>query len=250
MGTQIELKGVRLTADGLSSDARRYLEGKARRLRRRARRERSWLHRLFRSFLPDDWKRIEIESYLRGCGRVLVVGCSAGLETLGLQAANDLVAGFDVDLAALRLARELRVHAGREHAGARFLAASGDSLPFRDGCFDAALADNVVEHLPDGPLRRHLREMRRVLRSGGTYLFTTPNAVFEPVPDPGHVSLHTYAEWEGLLREAGFVRIQTPRRRSGPFGDLEWKKRRERASFSWGAGNLGLKMVTLRATAP
>ena len=49
----------------------------------------------------------------------------------------------------------------------------GRRLPFEDGSFDAAYADFVMEHL-ERP-EESLREIRRVVRPGGTFLFRTPN---------------------------------------------------------------------------
>ena len=48
------------------------------------------------------------------------------------------------------------------------------ALPFSDGAFDIVSANMVVEHL-DQPLAV-LNEVRRILRSGGHFVFHTPNA--------------------------------------------------------------------------
>lgn len=49
----------------------------------------------------------------------------------------------------------------------------GGAFPFEDGAFDACVSNYVLEHVPDPP--RHLAEVRRVLRPGGSYAFRTPN---------------------------------------------------------------------------
>jgi SAM-dependent methyltransferase len=46
-------------------------------------------------------------------------------------------------------------------------------LPFADDCFDLVLSDWVVEHVAE-PIW-FLKEVRRVLRSGGSFFFRTPN---------------------------------------------------------------------------
>jgi SAM-dependent methyltransferase len=49
----------------------------------------------------------------------------------------------------------------------------GRPLPFPDNSFQAVLATEVFEHLPEHPAL--LREIGRILAPGGFFLFTTPN---------------------------------------------------------------------------
>jgi SAM-dependent methyltransferase len=55
----------------------------------------------------------------------------------------------------------------------------GNSLPIADASIDACVSDYVLEHVenPD----THFREVARVLRPGGVYVFRTPN-LFHYVP--------------------------------------------------------------------
>jgi SAM-dependent methyltransferase len=48
------------------------------------------------------------------------------------------------------------------------------SLAFEDGSFDLIVSSEVLEHVPD--LKSAFSEMRRVLRRGGSHLFTVPSA--------------------------------------------------------------------------
>ena len=50
---------------------------------------------------------------------------------------------------------------------------TGDAYPFSDNTFDACVSNYVNEHVTD-PVS-HLREVWRVLKPGGVYLFRTPN---------------------------------------------------------------------------
>jgi SAM-dependent methyltransferase len=235
--TTVRVKGVTFRLDGLSAAAGHYLSVKGKRAAEKE--NESLLRRLLAALLPADYAKSPVEALVSG--RVLVVGCAGGIETMALGAV-----GLDVDRDALRIAADLRAHA--EDATAGLLAASGADLPFRDGLFDSVLSDNVVEHIPEALLPRHLREARRVLKDGGRYVFSTPNRLFEHPPKEGHISLHSYAEWEAMARAAGFARLLTPRRRSGEIGPLEWKKAKEAApGRRAGLSHKGLRMVTLVA---
>lgn len=48
-----------------------------------------------------------------------------------------------------------------------------ERYPFADSRFDACVSNYVLEHIADPG--SHLREIRRILRPGGVYLFRTPN---------------------------------------------------------------------------
>lgn len=73
------------------------------------------------------------------------------------------VVGVDLDLPALRNHRTIRHRVG----------ASITRLPFPDRSFDLVTAAMVVEHL-DEPIGS-FREVCRVLRPGGRFVFHTPN---------------------------------------------------------------------------
>jgi SAM-dependent methyltransferase len=231
----VSLKGMTFRVDGMALESSAYLQKKLERIRRRNSRRRHPLGWLLHCLLPRDYWEVPIESMARGC--VLVVGCGGGLETLGLGAI-----GIDIDRDSLGIANDLRAHA--EDRRAFFLAASGTSLPFRSESFDSVLSDNVIEHISPSLVSDHLEETRRVLRPGGYYCFSTPNRIFEEPVKKGHVSLHSYEEWEVLATRAGFQELRTPRRRSGALVDLEWKKSRERAAA--GARALGLSRQGIR----
>ena len=108
--------------------------------------------------------------------RILDIGCGFGSLSLTLSEG----AGLDVvamDVLEERVSSVRTKTAARDHAAAariRIVRADAQALPFRDGVFDAVAATEVLEHL-DEP-ERMLRETRRVLRPGGRFFLTTPNA--------------------------------------------------------------------------
>jgi ubiquinone/menaquinone biosynthesis C-methylase UbiE len=106
-----------------------------------------------------------IRERLRSGLTVLDVGCGRGgvLEQLG--EAVSMPMGLDPDPVSLR-----------EHRLPNLARAAGkaDALPLRDNSVDIVTCSWVLEHLTDpGSV---FREIRRVLRPGGAFVFLTPNA--------------------------------------------------------------------------
>ena len=90
---------------------------------------------------------------------VLDVGCGSGLSLQWSNMALGAVAvGVDIDLDALAKGRMLRPHFS-------FVCATAESLPFRDGAFDAVISRAGLPYM-DIPVA--LREMHRVLKSHGS----------------------------------------------------------------------------------
>lgn len=90
---------------------------------------------------------------------------------------------------------------------------NGEKLKFRDSSFDLVLSFDVFEHIPNTD--KHLNEIKRVLRSGGYYLFGTPNKItnipWEIVQTRSfnkyksyHCSLHTFRQLGRRLRKHNF----------------------------------------------
>ena len=99
-----------------------------------------------------------------GCGHQLLPGWRAEEEVRLVHGCKMLV-GFDYDMDALKMHRNLHYKARGTVSG----------LPFKDSCFDLVTANMVIEHLdkPEG----QFREVARVLKPGGTFIFHTPNAL-------------------------------------------------------------------------
>ena len=152
--------------------------------------------------------------------RVLDVACGTGIVT---QLAAEQVgpsgaaAGLDIHPAMLAVAR-------RESPPAlHWYEASAESMPLADASFDVVLCQMGLQFVTDKLAA--LREMRRVLASGGRALISVPG----PTPAPFEIlsqalardispeaagfarrvfSLHDAGELEGLLRDAGFPRAE------------------------------------------
>jgi 2-polyprenyl-3-methyl-5-hydroxy-6-metoxy-1,4-benzoquinol methylase len=147
--------------------------------------------------------------------RVLDVGCAEGHFAAALQREGAEVVAIDVAAEPLRrallLAPELDV---------RLVEPEGE-LPFDDASFDVVWAGEVIEHVAD--TSRWLSELRRVLRSGGALLISTPDhgplsrlwlalsrSAFEEHFDPrsDHLRFYTRRALTDLYADFGFEEVE------------------------------------------
>ena len=141
--------------------------------------------------------------YVGGPGRrVLDLGCRDGALSSVYAEGNSLV-GLDADREALTEAEKLGIETR--------WADLDEPLPFEDASFDVAVAGELLEHLRDP--QRVVGEVRRVLRPGGTFVASVPNAYRlknrirfllgrKPEDDPTHLQMFSAGEVRSLL--AGF----------------------------------------------
>ncbi len=149
-----------------------------------------------------------------GAARVLDVGCGAGEIASELARAGFEVVGVDVAEEPLRRAR-----ARDAELDVRRVELDGD-WPLQDASFDAVWAGETIEHVLD--TAAWLSQVRRVLRSGGALLLSTPaherltmlalalsarrfEQRFDPRSD--HVRFYSRRTLSRLLSEFGFERI-------------------------------------------
>jgi len=97
--------------------------------------------------------------------RVLDLGCRDGALTRAYLDGNDIV-GVDADREALEEAAKLGIET--------HWADLDEALELRDESFDVVVAGELLEHLRDP--QRVVAEIRRVLRPGGTFVASVPNA--------------------------------------------------------------------------
>jgi SAM-dependent methyltransferase len=140
--------------------------------------------------------------------RVLDLGCRTGALASYYAAGNDVV-GVDVDRDALARAAE--------RLGIETMWADVETgLPFDDASFDAVVAGELLEHLADP--RAVVAHVRRVLRPGGVFVGSVPNAFrlksrvayalgrYPADWDPTHLQLFTPKALRELL--AAFEAVQ------------------------------------------
>lgn len=97
--------------------------------------------------------------------RALDVACGTGYLAIGL-AAGGMADEVDACDLSMEMLRRTRANAAIAGAGVRLALCDAERLPYPDGTFDLVVARGALHHVPD-PLAG-MREMRRVLRAGGT----------------------------------------------------------------------------------
>jgi ubiquinone/menaquinone biosynthesis C-methylase UbiE len=98
-----------------------------------------------------------------GCGHQVLPAWRPEQEKRLVEKAG-MVVGIDADLPSVEKHRSIQLR----------LVGNISALPFRESSFDLITANMVVEHL-DNPLLQ-FREVSRVLKPGGIFVFHTPNA--------------------------------------------------------------------------
>ncbi|MEL6913602.1 MAG: bifunctional 2-polyprenyl-6-hydroxyphenol methylase/3-demethylubiquinol 3-O-methyltransferase UbiG [Pseudomonadota bacterium] len=99
---------------------------------------------------------------------VLDLGCAGGFMAEALAERGARVTGIDPAADAIAAAEAHAVG-----MGIRYDVGVGEALPYEDASFDHVVCVDVLEHVQD--LGQVCREVARVLRPGGTFLFDTIN---------------------------------------------------------------------------
>ncbi|SEG94513.1 Methyltransferase domain-containing protein [Nonomuraea solani] len=149
--------------------------------------------------------------------RVLDLGCGGGRHAFEVLRRGGNVTAFDMDQAELDSVAAM--FAAMDKAGEVPPDATGETvqgtaldMPFEDGTFDRVIAAEVLEHIPDDMAA--MRELFRVLKSGGTAAITVPSFLPERIcwaldedyhtAPGGHVRIYTLAELSAKLKSIGF----------------------------------------------
>ncbi len=185
-----------------------------------------------RGNLQTNLEFIDQTDLLKEDDRLLEIGCGIGSVVHALSEKGYTITGVDISQEAIGYGLnkygpiDLQVQAAEE-------------LPYEDESFDVVLSFDLFEHI--ARIDMHVREVARVLKAGGYYLFQTPNkysnVIFETLAHKSlkwrraHPSLHTPAGLKRRLSRHGFevdFRKMDPMneytvgklRRFGPIGRL------------------------------
>ena len=126
--------------------------------------------------------------------RVLEVGCGAAMCSRWLAAQGAEPVAFDLSAGMLRHARDGNATTGLD---VPLVQADAEHIPFRDACFDIAFtAFGAIQFVADSA--RLMREVARVLRPGGRWVFATTHPTrwsFPDDPGPGGLTA-TMPYWD------------------------------------------------------
>lgn len=139
---------------------------------------RNWDDQLFRQ---------RILTYVDRTKVVLDLGAGSGnVREMNFRGIAGQICGVDLDP---RVASNPMLDEGR--------VADAAGIPYADETFDVVFADNVVEHLTD-PIQV-FRDVHRVLKPGGVFLFKTPNKIHY-MPTIARITPHRFHQFVNKLR--------------------------------------------------
>lgn len=134
-----------------------------------------------------------------GNRKVLDIGCGAGYGA-------DYLSRPAFSVVAADISREGVSHYWDKYRKGNldFVIANGINLPFAAALFDVVISFQVVEHIEPKFVLDYLTETRRVLRSGGAFICSTPNKKLRLLPfqkpwNPEHKKEYDREELKNLL---------------------------------------------------
>jgi SAM-dependent methyltransferase len=151
-------------------------------------------------------------------GPVLDLGCGDG-DFASITFDEPIDAGIDPWTGPVRKAVKLDVYN-------LVVQGSGDQMPFDTAFFNSAISNSVLEHIPD--IDSVLKELSRVMKPGGLFLFCVPNENFLP-----NLSISSFFDRIGLkglgdVYRTFFNRISR-HHHCDPYA--VWSKRLEQSGF-------------------
>jgi ubiquinone/menaquinone biosynthesis C-methylase UbiE len=124
------------------------------------------------------------------------IGCADGYGTQFLADYSNKTTGVDYSAETVKIANEKH----KNKTNLNFISSSVPPLPFEDNSLEVITAFQFIEHIEDR--LGFIKEVKRVLKPGGTFLCSTPNIKMSIARNPFHVHEYTFDE---MKKEAGSV---------------------------------------------
>lgn len=134
------------------------------------------------------------EEYIKG-KRIADIGCGTGYGTIHMAQLAEHAVG--VDYSAETVAQNKKDNAQVENL--EFITCTVPPITLPDASFDVVTAFQFIEHLDD-PMG-FIKEAKRILKPGGTFLCTTVNAKMSLARNPFHVFEYTFDAMEADFRK-------------------------------------------------
>ena len=142
---------------------------------------------------------------LKPNSRILEIGCGIGSIVSELKGQGYDITGTDISSQAID-------YGLKKYGDIKLQVQPAEDLQFEEHTFDIVLSFDLFEHI--ARVDRHISEVHRVLKEGGSYLFQTPNkysnVIFETLYHKSlkwrrvHPSLHTPGQLKRRLARQGF----------------------------------------------
>jgi len=151
---------------------------------------------------------------------VLDYGCGYGHSTELLSKTAQFVSGIDCSRFVIKYA-QMRC---KDLSNVEFRLNSSPFIPCDDESIDTVYSNDLLEHLHPDDLVTHIKEVHRILKEGGSYVFWTPGRESGPHDctnwfyprrmgfraRAGHLREYTSGELVATAKEAGFGKAELP----------------------------------------
>jgi len=180
---------------------------------------------------------------LKPADKVLEIGCGIGSVVFELSKQGYDISGSDISGEAI-------AYGLKKYGDIRLEVQAAETLPYEDESFDVLLSFDLFEHIAQ--IDRHVREIRRVLRSGGAYLLQIPNkysnAIFETLKTKSlqwrryHPSLHSSRQLRRRFAKHGF---EIKFVKMNPINAFTLKKLKKLGPIGWIIKHVNFHLVPL-----
>ena len=141
---------------------------------------------------------------LSGSGnKVLDIGSGNGKLAISMAQKGNTVIGLDVSKIAVEKASE-SLKKKSQTLLVEFRLGDARKLPFEDNTFHFITSQDLIEHISEEDFNVHLKEVYRVLKPGGRYLFWTPSALKGGSSHGLHIKEYNLAEIDKIIRQTSF----------------------------------------------